>query len=76
MPSSVIADFRYNADHARLTITFTTGRVYEYYAVPADTHAALKTAFSKGAYFNAHIRDKFPFKDVTPRNAQLKRKAL
>jgi hypothetical protein len=73
MPSTVIKDFQYNADHAWLTITFTTGRVYEYYAVPADTHAAFRAAFSKGTFFNTKIRDRFPFRDVTPRNARLSR---
>lgn len=75
MPSSVIKSFHYNAEHARLTITFTTGRVYEYYAVPQRTFDDFRTAFSKGTFFNAQIRDHFPFKDVTPRNAQLNRPA-
>ena len=65
MPSSVIKDFRYDADHARLTVTFTTGRIYEYYAVPAETADAFRLAFSKGTFFNTKIRDRFPCKDVT-----------
>ena len=73
MPSSVIKDFKYEAEHARLTVTFTTGRVYAYYAVPAAMHGAFRLAFSKGTFFNTKIRDKFPFKDVTPRDAVLKR---
>jgi hypothetical protein len=76
MPSSVIRNFDYSAEHARLTVTFTTGRVYEYYAVPADVHAAFRMAFSKGTFFNTRIRDHYPFKDVTPPGAQLKRNAL
>lgn len=67
MPSSVIKTFRYDAAHARLTITFTTNKVYEYYAVPAETYDAFRLAFSKGTFFNAKIRDHFPFKDVTSR---------
>ncbi|MBV8792870.1 MAG: KTSC domain-containing protein [Pseudolabrys sp.] len=67
MPSSVIKQFNYNRDHARLTVTFTTGRVYEYYAVPAEIYAAFRTALSKGTFFNTRIRDHFPFKEVTPR---------
>jgi len=70
MPSSVIKKYQYDADHARLTITFTTGRVYDYYAVPNDVHDAFRLAFSKGTFFNTKIRDKFPFKDVTPPGAQ------
>jgi lysyl-tRNA synthetase class 2 len=63
MPSSVIADIEYDADHARLTVTFTTGRIYDYYAVPADVVAAFQSAPSKGAYFNTHIRDRYPFRE-------------
>jgi lysyl-tRNA synthetase class 2 len=63
MPSSVIADIEYDADHARLTVTFTTGRIYDYYAVPADVVAAFQSAASKGAYFNIHIRDRYPFRE-------------
>ncbi|MBV9555548.1 MAG: KTSC domain-containing protein [Pseudolabrys sp.] len=66
MPSSVIKTFRYDAEHAKLVVVFTTGRVYEYYAVPAETNAAFASALSKGTYFNVNIRDKFPFKDLTP----------
>jgi hypothetical protein len=73
MPSSVIKSFRYDAKHARLTIVFNTGRVYEYYAVPQETHDAFRMAFSKGTFFNTKIRDHFPFKDVTPRNVPLTR---
>ena len=76
MPSSVIKNFHYNADHARLTITFTTGRVYEYYAVPVQVFEDMRAAFSKGTFFNTKIRDHFPFKDVTPPGAQLKRRMI
>jgi hypothetical protein len=75
MPSSVIKNFHYNAEHARLIITFTTGRVYEYYAVPALVFDDMRAAFSKGTFFNTQIRDHFPFKDVTPPNVQPKRSA-
>jgi hypothetical protein len=76
MPSTVIKNVHYNVEHAQLTITFTTGRVYEYYAVPSQTYDELRTAFSKGTFFNTKIRDRFPFKDVTPRDAQLKRRMI
>ncbi|MGI8527330.1 MAG: KTSC domain-containing protein [Pseudolabrys sp.] len=75
MLSSVIKNFHYDSDHARLTITFNTGRVYEYYAVPSETHTAFRMAFSKGTFFNTKIRDHYPFKDVTPRSVQLNREA-
>jgi hypothetical protein len=66
MPSSVIAKIDYETARARLTVTFTTGRVYQYFLVPADVAAAFATAFSKGTYFNLNIRDRYAFRDVTP----------
>jgi lysyl-tRNA synthetase class 2 len=69
MPSSVIAKFDYDQAHAKLTIVFTTGRVYEYFAVPAELVAAFRLALSKGTFFNAHIRDRYPFREVTAARA-------
>ena len=64
MPSSVIKDFEYEPELARLTITFTTGRVYAYYMVPPDVAVSFTAAFSKGTYFNTRIRDRFSFREV------------
>ena len=75
MPSSVIAKFDYDAEHAGLTITFVTGRVYQYFAVPATVAADFGRASSKGAFFNTQIRDRYPFSEVTPRAAPRKRSA-
>jgi hypothetical protein len=69
MPSTVVAKIAYEADHARLTVTFTTGRVYQYFLVPADVAARFQTAFSKGSYFNTRIRDRYAFREVTPATA-------
>lgn len=69
MPSSVIADFRYEPQHAKLTIVFVSGRVYEYYAVPAEIASAFRQAPSKGVFFNTHIRDRYPFREVTTARA-------
>jgi hypothetical protein len=69
MPSSVIADFDYDAAQARLTVTFVTGRIYRYFLVPPDCVTRFRGAQSKGAFFNQYIRDKFPCRDVTPRVA-------
>lgn len=68
MPSSVIAKFDYDPAHARLTVTFVTGRVYQYFAVPAAVAADFRNAFSKGTFFNTQIRDKYPFREMR-RNA-------
>jgi hypothetical protein len=69
MPSSAIKRFDYEAEHARLTITFTTGRVYQYFMVPADIAASFRAALSKGTYFNTKIRDRYAFREITAAKA-------
>jgi len=64
MPSTVIAGFEYEPELARLTVTFTTGRVYQYFMVPPDVAASFRGAFSKGTFFNAKIRDRFTCREV------------
>lgn len=64
MPSTVIQAFDYDETHNRLTVTFTTGRVYEYYLVPPAIAAGFKEAFSKGTFFNKRIRDKYACREI------------
>lgn len=64
MPSTVIRAALYDPDRAMLEITFTTGRRYFYHDVPPDEAARFAAAFSKGRYFNAHIRDRYPFTEI------------
>jgi hypothetical protein len=66
MPSSVIADIAYEQERARLTVTFVTGRIYQYLDVPADVAASFQSAFSKGTFFNCYIRERYDFREVTP----------
>lgn len=75
MPSSVIAKIDYEVQQARPTVVFTTGRVYQYFLVPADLAAAFQAALSKGTFFNTRIRDHFTFRDITPPGQRLKRSA-
>ena len=65
MPSTVIRSINYESALSRLTVTFTTGRIYDYFAVPQNIADAFRSSFSKGAYFNENIRDKFPCKERT-----------
>jgi hypothetical protein len=67
MPSTVIASFEYEPIHARLTVTFATGRVYQYFMVPADVAAAFRAAFSKGQFFNTQIRDRYTCREIERR---------
>jgi hypothetical protein len=64
MPSTVIADFEYEPELARLTVTFTTGRIYEYFMVPPHVAASFHDAPSKGTFFNTKIRDRYAFRAV------------
>ena len=61
MPSSVIRSFGYDAKTSELDVIFQTGRHYVYSGVPKVTYQEMRKAFSKGEYFNAHIRGKFPY---------------
>jgi len=59
MPSSVIRGFDYDPAESRLDIQFVSGRRYAYHDVPEEVVEAFRRAFSKGEYFNAHIRDHY-----------------
>ena len=64
MPSSVIRSFDYDAARNELSLTFVSGKVYIYQLVPRQVYEAFRTAPSKGAFFNEHIRDRFPFREI------------
>jgi hypothetical protein len=64
MPSTVIRAATYDPDRKVLDILFTTGRRYLYHGVPAGEADAFRAAFSKGRYFNAHIRDAYDYTEV------------
>ena len=66
MPSAVIRSYEYSASRKELRVTFQSGRRYRYQQVPPEIYAEMKNAFSKGEFFNAHIRDHFPFIRETP----------
>ena len=58
--SSVIRSIGYDADHAVLEVEFVSEQVYRYHFVPRRTWNELMQSGSKGRYFDAHIRQKFP----------------
>jgi hypothetical protein len=63
--SEAISSVQYDALRERLRATLReTGRTYEYYGVSSADYAALMRAESKGDWFNAHIRDHFPFREL------------
>ena len=61
MPSSVIRTFDYDPAARTLAVTFVTGKRYAYLGVPEDVASDFRKAFSKGEFFNATIRDHYPF---------------
>ncbi len=61
MPSTVIRSYRYDRRRQALDIVFQSRRRYTYLGVPEETYDAMKAAFSKGEFFNRHIRDHFTF---------------
>jgi hypothetical protein len=65
MPSTVIRRFHYDPDQQALDVVFTTGRVYRYRDVPPDVVERFRAAFSKGRFFNAHVRD-YEFTELEP----------
>lgn len=60
--SSVLAAVAYAPDE--FWAEFTTGEIYRYSNVPLSVYQNLLGAQSKGRYFNACIRDNFPFDHV------------
>jgi hypothetical protein len=61
MPSSVIRHFSYDPESRELNVLFTTGRRYIYRNVPQAAADDFRAAFSKGRFFNAHIRDAYDY---------------
>ena len=65
MPSTVIRRFDYSPQGRELVVEFVTGRRYAYLEVPEEEAAAMRAAFAKGRYFNAHIRDRYRCRALT-----------
>lgn len=66
MPSTVIRSFAYDASKQQLLVVFRSGRRYIYEQVSEDIYTRLRGAFSKGEFFNRHIRDKYQFQSLDP----------
>jgi hypothetical protein len=65
MPSTVIRRFTYHPATRALDIEFVSGRRYRYAGVPEAIAERFRAAFSRGRFFNAHIRDDYPFEELT-----------
>jgi hypothetical protein len=67
--SSVLAVTEYFPNLQTLDVVFTSGEIYRYSTVPLPLYQDLLEADSKGTFFNAHIRNHFPFQHVGSSNA-------
>ena len=65
--SSVIARIDYDDEASELDVTFTTQKKYRYSGVPPEVYYDFVEAASKGQYFNAKIKDRYPFSEVLPK---------
>jgi hypothetical protein len=63
--SSALEEVSYDEAAHTLCATFReSGRTYIYEGVPQEVYDSLLFADSLGAYFNTHVRDCFPFREV------------
>ena len=62
--SRSIAAIGYDDDAETLEVEFVTGRIYHYRGVSQDVFEDFREAPSKGAYFNQHIKDAYPWEQV------------
>jgi lysyl-tRNA synthetase class 2 len=65
MPSTVIRRFAYDPPSRSLEVEFVSGRRYRYARVPEEVATRFRAAFSKGRFFNAHIRDRYACEELT-----------
>lgn len=59
--SSNLQSVGYSADSSTLEIEFIRGGVYQYFDVPQGEHEGLMSSDSKGKYFLANIKNRYPY---------------
>jgi hypothetical protein len=62
--STTLAAVSYFPDRHLLELQFRSGAVYQYFDVSLHDYHELLAADSKGTYFNRHIRNRFPYRQV------------
>jgi hypothetical protein len=68
--SSAILRIWYEANDKTLLVTFVGGKTYAYEGVPAQLCRSFLAAESYGRFFNAHIRDRYPYRLVKSRRTK------
>lgn len=62
--STSLQSVGYDERTQTLEVQFTSGRVYQYYGVPANMFGEMMGAPSKGQFFNTYIRRSYAFSRV------------
>ena len=62
--SQAIREINYDAERAKLFVTFSDGDLYVYVGVPGEVHRSFLDADSKGRFFAYEIRDQYPYNKV------------
>ena len=57
----MIRSVGYDERYSRLEIEFTSGKIYQYEAVPEEVYRGLMSAGSKGRYFEEQINGRFRY---------------
>ncbi len=65
LQSTLLEWVDYQLRAGRLEVQFHTGERYRYFAVPLSCYQQLLQADSKGAFFNHHIRNCFPYQHLS-----------
>ena len=64
MPSNAIRAIHYDVTRQRLQVRFVSGQRYEYEGVPPRVHQSFVQSGSKGRFFQAEIRDRYPHRKL------------
>ncbi len=59
--STAIQEIDYDEGRAKLLVRFQSGERYVYVGVPGEVHRSFMEADSKGGFFQAEIRDQYPY---------------
>ncbi len=59
--SAAIQAIDYDEARAKLLVRFQSGERYVYVGVPGEVHRSFVQAESKGCFFQAEIRDRYPY---------------
>jgi hypothetical protein len=62
MPSTAIRSLSYDDQTGTLFVTFVDGDLYAYSDVPPALYEAFRRARSKGRFFAARVRNRYPYR--------------